>query len=413
MHPQPPLRDAERDNYAFFLSLPEPDRTRIRPGDVKATQFFEPLFEYSGACAGCGETPYIKLLTQLFGDRLLIANATGCSSIYGANLPTAPYTTNREGRGPAWSNSLFEDNAEFGFGFRLAIDHLTESARTLLRQLAAQVGEQLADSILTADQTSEAGLREQRERVRALREALARIPSPLARRLEGIADYLVRKTVWIVGGDGWAYDIGYGGLDHVLAMNRDVNLLVLDTEVYSNTGGQQSKATPLGAAAKFASAGKALPKKDLGLMAMAYGHVYVARVAFGAKDAQTVRAFEEADSYPGPSLVLAYCPCIAHGYDLAYGAEQQKLAVQSGYWPLYRFDPRRLAAGQNPLQLDSGEPKARLADYVGNETRYRMVEQYDPERYRRLMARAEQETAHRFKLYQQLARLGPTAPDKK
>ncbi len=413
MHPQPPLRDAERENYAFFLSLPEPDRTRIRPGDVKATQFFEPLFEYSGACAGCGETPYIKLLTQLFGDRLLIANATGCSSIYGGNLPTTPYATNREGRGPAWSNSLFEDNAEFGFGFRLAIDHLTEHARALLRRLAPRVGEQLADAILTADQRSEAGLRQQRERVRTLRHALSGIDDPLARRLEGIADYLVRKTVWIIGGDGWAYDIGYGGLDHVLAMNRDVNLLVLDTEVYSNTGGQQSKATPLGAAAKFASAGKALPKKDLGLMAMAYGHAYVARVAFGAKDVQTVRAFEEADSYPGPSLILAYCPCIAHGYDLAYGAEQQKLAVQSGYWPLYRFDPRRLAVGENPLQLDSGEPKTRLADYTGNETRYRMVEQYDPDRYRQLLALAERETAYRFKLYQELARLGPAAPGKK
>jgi len=412
MHPQAPLREAERENYSFFLSLPEPDRTRIRPGDVKATQFLEPLFEYSGACPGCGETPYIKLLTQLFGDRLFIANATGCSSIYGGNLPTTPYTTNREGRGPAWSNSLFEDNAEFGFGFRLAIDHLAEHARSLLRRLAPQVGERLADAILTADQTSEAGLRQQRERVRALREALARIESPLARRLDDIADYLVRKTVWIIGGDGWAYDIGYGGLDHVLAMDRDVNVLVLDTEVYSNTGGQQSKATPLGAAAKFASAGKALPKKDLGLMAMAYGHVYVARVAFGAKDTQTVRAFEEADSYPGPSLILAYCPCIAHGYDLAYGSEQQKLAVQSGYWPLYRFDPRRLAAGQNPLQLDSSPPKVRVADYAANETRYRMVEQHEPERYRRLLARAEQEAAHRFQLYQQLARLSPAA-DKK
>ncbi|HKR61803.1 MAG TPA: pyruvate:ferredoxin (flavodoxin) oxidoreductase, partial [Pyrinomonadaceae bacterium] len=345
MEPQAPLRDAERSNYDFFLNLPELERADVVRLDHKGSQFLEPLFEYSGACAGCGETPYLKLLTQLFGDRLLMANATGCSSIYGGNLPTTPYTTNREGRGPAWSNSLFEDNAEFGFGFRLALDAHVAAVRVLVQRLAPDIGETLVNELLEADQDAEAGIIAQRERVKVLRNKLAGLQTAEARHLESLADYLVRKSVWLVGGDGWAYDIGYGGLDHVLANRRDVNVLVLDTEVYSNTGGQQSKATPLGAAAKFAAAGKPVGKKDLGLLANMYGHVYVARVAFGAKMAQTVQAFREAEAYRGPSLIIAYSHCIAHGYDMAQGAAQQKLAVESGVWPLYRFDPNRIPKG--------------------------------------------------------------------
>ncbi len=409
MHPQRPLREAEAANYAFFLGLPEVDRGKVRI-DVKGSQFFQPLFEYSGACAACGETPYVKLMTQLFGDRLLVGNATGCSSIYGGNLPTAPYTTNPDGRGPAWSNSLFEDNAEFGFGMRLAIDKNLEQARELLERLAFGLGDELVGGLLKADQSTEAGIAEQRLRVAALRRKLALIATPEARWLENIADYLVKKSVWIVGGDGWAYDIGYGGLDHVLAMGRDVNLLVLDTEVYSNTGGQQSKATPLGAAAKFAMAGRDRPKKDLGMLAMAYGNVYVAHVAFGARDAQTVRAFLEADSYNGPSIIIAFSHCIAHGYDLASGLEQQKLAVETGYWPLYRFDPRRLAAGENPLQMDSAQPKLDLIKFMNNETRFRVVERQNPERFRQLLAAAQKEVTTRFSIYEQLAKLAFSGP---
>jgi pyruvate-ferredoxin/flavodoxin oxidoreductase len=404
MMPQRPLREPERENYAFFLDLPEVERGKVKQ-DVKGVQFFEPLFEYSGACAACGETPYVKLMTQLFGDRLLVGNATGCSSIYGANLPTAPYTANRDGRGPAWSNSLFEDNAEFGFGMRLAIDKHMEQAAELLKRLASAIGDELVTGLLNADQTTEAGVAAQRERVKALRPKLAALGSPEARWLADLADYLVKKSVWIVGGDGWAYDIGYGGLDHVLAMGRDVNILVLDTEVYSNTGGQQSKATPLGASAKFAIAGRERPKKDLGMIAMVYGNVYVAHVAFGARDAQTVRAFVEADSFNGPSIIIAFSHCIAHGYDLAYGLEQQKLAVDSGYWPLYRFDPRRLASGENPLQLDSAHPKIELARYMNNESRFRVVEQQNPERFRKLLTMAQQEVTMRFSMYEQLAKL--------
>jgi len=403
MSPQRDLREPERENYAFFLGLPEPDRTRVHKIDIKGSQFFEPLFEYSGACAGCGETPYIKLLTQLFGDRTLIANATGCSSIYGGNLPTTPYTINREGRGPSWSNSLFEDNAEFGFGFRLALDQLNRQARELLMRLAPQLSDILINQLLDSPQLDESGILAQRSRVAALRQRLAALDLPEARRLEIVADYLVRKSVWLVGGDGWAYDIGYGGLDHVLAMGKDVNILVLDTEVYSNTGGQQSKATPLGAAAKFAEAGKELPKKDLGLLAMSYGHVYVARVAFGAKMAQTVQAFVEADAYPGPSIIIAYSPCIAHGYDLALGGEQQKLAVASGVWPLYRFDPRRVAKGEPPLSLDSGPAKVPVKDYTRGEARFRMVEKLDPARFKMLMAAAQRDASQRYAVYQQLA----------
>jgi pyruvate-ferredoxin/flavodoxin oxidoreductase len=404
MAPQRPLREAERANYAFFLNLPEADRAAVKP-DIKGTQFLEPLFEYSGACAGCGETPYIKLLTQLFGDRTMIANATGCSSIYGGNLPTTPYTVNRDGRGPAWSNSLFEDNAEFGFGFRLAVDKHADQARALVTKMAASgvIGGTLADELLHADQSSEAGIQAQRARVVAVRQAIAGRTDADATRLSQLADYLVKKSIWIVGGDGWAYDIGYGGLDHVFAMNRDVNILVLDTEVYSNTGGQQSKATPLGAAAKFAMAGKATPKKDLGMMAMAYGYVYVAHVAFGAKDTQTVKAFLEAEAYAGTSLIIAYSHCIAHGYDMAYGLEQQKLAVDAGHWPLFRYDPRRLAEGQNPLVLESAAPKIDLGKYVRNESRYGMVEQAFPERFKMLLEQAQAEIKQRFALYETLA----------
>jgi pyruvate-ferredoxin/flavodoxin oxidoreductase len=408
MHPQAPLRDAERTNYDFFLALPEIDRTSLTRIDHKSSQFLEPLFEYSGACAGCGETPYLKLLTQLFGDRLLMANATGCSSIYGGNLPTTPYTTNREGRGPAWSNSLFEDNAEFGFGFRLALDAHVGSARRLVQELGSQIGDGLVPALLDADQSTESGIAAQRERVMTLRKALAGINSTEARRLETLADYLVKKSVWLIGGDGWAYDIGYGGLDHVLANRRDVNILVMDTEVYSNTGGQQSKATPLGAAAKFAAAGKPIGKKDLGLLANMYGHVYVAKVAFGAKMAQTAQAFLEAESYPGPSLIIAYSHCIAHGYDMANGVSQQKLAVDSGVWPLYRFDPRRAYNGEPPLHLDYGPPKVKVVDYLRNESRFRMVERSNPDAYKNFVAESQAAALRRYAVYEQLA--GITVP---
>jgi pyruvate-ferredoxin/flavodoxin oxidoreductase len=409
MAPQAPLREAERENWAFFLTLPEVDRAKLRH-NVKESQFLQPLFEFSGACAGCGETPYIKLLTQLYGDRILIANATGCSSIYGGNLPTTPYTTNAEGRGPAWSNSLFEDNAEFGLGMRLALDARAAQARDLVARLREPIGAALADALLEADQGDEAGVAAQRARVAALRERLEGIGSPEARRLLALADALVRKSVWIVGGDGWAYDIGYGGLDHVLASGRDVNVLVLDTEVYSNTGGQQSKATPRGAAAKFASAGKAAAKKDLAMLAMTYGNVYVARVAFGAKDEQTLRAFEEADAYPGPSLIIAYAPCIMHGYDLAFGAEQQKRAVETGYWPLLRYDPRRAAEGKSPLQLDSPPPRADLATFTHNETRFRMVEHIDRQRAQELLDAARADVRRRYTAYEMLAQAPPNGP---
>jgi pyruvate-ferredoxin/flavodoxin oxidoreductase len=410
-----PLREAtggghtvlqdERDNYDFFLRLPDPPRDRLKMADVKGSQFLLPLFEYSGACAGCGETPYLKLLTQLLGDRLLLANATGCSSIYSGNLPTTPYTTNPDGRGPAWSNSLFEDSAEFGLGFRLSVDFLSGQARALVAQLAGQVGDGLAREVLEADQKTEAGIDAQRRRVAALRAKLAGVEVPQARRLELIADYLVVKSVWAIGGDGWAYDIGYGGLDHVLSLPRKVKVLVLDTEVYSNTGGQASKSTPIGAAAKFAAAGKAIQKKDLGLMAVSYGHVYVASVAFGAKDSQTVQAFQEAASYDGPALIIAYSHCIAHGYDMRFGAEQQKLAVNSGVWPLYRYDPRRVERGEPPLVIDAPPGRATVADYMRNETRFRMVEKIDPTRFRRLAAAARDHAARRVALYEQLARI--------
>jgi pyruvate-ferredoxin/flavodoxin oxidoreductase len=402
MQPQAELRDGERRNFDFFLELPEMDRTWITP-DVKSTQFAEPLFEFSGACAGCGETPYLKLLTQLFGDRLLVANATGCSSIYGGNLPTTPWSVDRAGRGPAWSNSLFEDNAEFGLGLAAGVDAHLRLARELLLKLAGHIGVEIVSALSSDVARGEAGIRERRAQVTALRGQLAGLDDPDAGRLHALADSFVPKSVWIVGGDGWAYDIGFGGLDHVLATGRKVNVLVLDTEVYSNTGGQQSKATPLGAVAKFAAAGKAVPKKDLGLMAMTYGHIYVARVAMGAKDAQTVRAFVEAEAHPGPSLIIAYSPCIAHGYDLAFSGSQSKLAVDSGQWPLYRFDPARSLRGEPPLQLDSGHPTVSPLTYMRNEARFRMAEMGDVERFKRLLAQAASHAAHRVSIYEQLA----------
>jgi pyruvate-ferredoxin/flavodoxin oxidoreductase len=406
MSPQAPRREAERARFAFFERLPDPDRTAVRISDVKGSQLLPPLFEFSGACAGCGETPYVKLLTQLFGDRALIANATGCSSIYGGNLPTTPYTTDRAGRGPAWANSLFEDDAEFGLGLRLAADRHLAEARALVRTLAPALGDALVAALLETEQRTERGIAAVRDAVVAARARVAGLDGSDARRLALLADWLVEKSVWIVGGDGWAYDIGFGGLDHVLASGRNVNALVLDTEVYSNTGGQQSKATPLAAAAKFAAAGKALPKKDLGLMMMSYGHVYVASVAMGARDAQTVRAFEEAEAYPGPSLVIAYSHCIAHGYDLAHGLGQQRAAVDSGHWPLYRFDPRRTATGEPPLALDAPAPRQPLVDYLRGEARFRMVERQDPSRFKALVAAAERAIAARNAIYRRLA-----APD--
>jgi pyruvate-ferredoxin/flavodoxin oxidoreductase len=339
----------------------------------------------------------------MYGDRLYIANATGCSSIYGGNLPTTPYAVNCEQRGPAWSNSLFEDNAEYGFGQRFAIDKQTEIAQELLKQLAPELGDTFVDSLLRADQSNDAAIRQQRARVAALRERLARIDKPIARNLDRLADFLVRKSVWIIGGDGWAYDIGFGGLDHVLAMNRDVNILVLDTEVYSNTGGQQSKATPIGATAKFASAGKVLGKKDLAHIAMTYGSAYVAQISLGAKDSHTVKVFEEAESYHGTSLIIAYSHCIAHGYDLKAGLEQQKLAVDSGYWPLFRFDPRRSGNGDPMLKLDSAAPKIPVEDYLSRETRFKVLEASAPERYRELHLRAQEEVNKRYAAYQKMA----------
>ena len=401
MQPQNTLREQERENFDFFLRLPEADRTRVKL-DVKNAQFFQPLFEFSGACAGCGETPYLKLLTQLFGDRALIANATGCSSIYGGNLPSTPYCVDNNGRGPAWSNSLFEDNAEFGLGYRLSIDKHSEHAKEILQGLATTLPGKLVGEILAADQSTEAGIGAQRERVLLLRAELGKLGGDQPRRLLELADYLVKKSVWIVGGDGWAYDIGYGGLDHVLSLGRKVNILVLDTEVYSNTGGQASKATPLAASAKFAVSGKSRPKKDLGMLAMSYGNVYVARVAFGAKDAQTLKAFQEAEAFPGTSIIIAYSHCIAHGYDLAGALDQQKLAVETGYWPLYRFDPRRAGQGEAPFKLDSSPPKGDLNTFLHNETRFRVVEQAAPERYRSLVDQAKANITERFLLYAQL-----------
>jgi pyruvate-ferredoxin/flavodoxin oxidoreductase len=403
MAPQPALRETEAKNWDFFLEIPDVDRKLFSPATIKNSQLLRPLFEFSGACAGCGETPYVKLVSQLFGERSIIANATGCSSIYGGNLPTTPWAVASNGRGPAWSNSLFEDNAEFGLGMRLTVDKQTEYARELLVSFEKELGSELVNLILGADQSNETGIEAQRGRVAELKNKLAKSSDSRAKDLVSLADSLVKKSVWIIGGDGWAYDIGYGGLDHVLASGRNVNILVLDTEVYSNTGGQASKSTPRAAVAKFAMAGKSLPKKDLGLIAMSYGYVYVARVAMGANDQQTLRAFIEAESYDGPSLIIAYSHCIAHGYDMAKGLEQQKLAVQSGHWPMYRYDPRLAEQGQNPLLIESKEPSIPLSQYAYNETRYKMLTQIDEARAEELMKEAQHDAKSRWTLYQQMA----------
>jgi pyruvate-ferredoxin/flavodoxin oxidoreductase len=404
MMPQPPIREQERVNWDFFLAIPEADRRTARIDQVKGSQFLQPLFEYSGACSGCGETPYVKLATQLFGDRMVVANATGCSSIYGGNLPTTPWAVNHEGRGPAWSNSLFEDNAEFGLGMRLTIDKHSVMARELVKNLSSTIGESLAKEILEAKQNDEAGIYEQRARVEVLTKNLQGSTSPEAKNLLSLAQYLIKKSVWIMGGDGWAYDIGYGGLDHVLASGKNVNVLVLDTEVYSNTGGQMSKSTPRSAVAKFAAAGKPLGKKDLGMMAMGYGNVYVAAVAMGHNDMQTIRAFLEAEAYDGPSLIIAYSHCIAHGIDMAKGMTHQKAAVESGHWPLYRYNPMTAAEGKNPLKLDSKAPKIRFDEYAYMETRYKMLTKSNPEEAKRLMVLAQEDVVKRWKIYEHLAK---------
>ncbi|MTJ83069.1 MAG: pyruvate:ferredoxin (flavodoxin) oxidoreductase [Telmatospirillum sp.] len=394
--------EAERENFQYFLSLPDLDRAAVRM-NMKTSQLITPLFEFSGACLACGETPYVKTMSQLFGDRALIANATGCSSIYGGNLPTTPYTTDRDGRGPAWANSLFEDNAEFGLGYRLAVDHHKRHAQELVKKLAADLPEQLVNELLYAPQNTDAGIKAQRARIAELRRLLAGRSDAESARLLLIADYLVDKVVWIVGGDGWAYDIGYGGLDHVLASGRNVNILVMDTEAYSNTGGQASKSTPLGATAKFAATGKTRPKKDMGLIAMAYGNVYVASVAFGAKDAQTVMAMQEAASFDGVSLIIAYAHCIAHGNDLSHGLDQQKLAVQTGYWPLYRYDPRKLGTGESPLTLDAADPNLQVSDYMASETRFRITERLNPDHYKQMVDAANEEVRRRFHILKRMA----------
>ena len=395
---------AERPRIAFFERLPTADRARVDFATVRGVQFLEPLFAFSGACAGCGETPYLKLLSQLFGDRMMVANATGCSSIYGGNLPVTPWAKNAEGRGPAWSNSLFEDNAEFGLGFRLAADQHLALARRLARDLAPRLGETLVSELLAAPQRQESEIRAQRARLAELLRRLATLGSdPAARDLASVADHLVRRSIWLVGGDGWAYDIGYGGLDHVLASARDVNVLVLDTEVYSNTGGQASKATPLGAIAKFAAAGKRTARKDLALQAIAYGNVYVAQVAMGANPQQTLLAFREAEAYPGASLILAYSHCIAHGYDLHHGLRQQDLAAASGYWPLFRYNPAMRAAGENPFRLDSPRPTIPFRDYAYNEIRYRALAQTRPEEAAQLLAAAEAAIREKHRTYEEMA----------
>ena len=402
MTAQEPIREQEKENFKFFMSLPNPDRLKLTE-TVKDVQFRQPLFEFSGSCAGCGETPYVKMLTQLFGDRLYIANATGCSSIYGGNLPTTPYCVNEHGRGPAWANSLFEDNAEFGFGFRISLDKKEEMAKDFVQKLAPKLGDDFVKSIIEADQSNEAGIAAQRERVAALKDKLAGDSSFEAVAVRELADDLVKKSVWILGGDGWAYDIGYGGLDHVLASGKNVNIMVMDTEVYSNTGGQMSKSTPMGAVAKFASEGKSMPKKDLGMLAIDYGNVYVAQVSIGANDAQVIKAMTEANSYDGPSLIIAYCHCISHGYNLINGPAQQKAAVDSGYWPLYRYDPRKIAAGENPFKLDSKDPKIPVIEYMKVENRFKMLQMLNPERAAELDANAQKFVDARWAKYKYLA----------
>jgi pyruvate-ferredoxin/flavodoxin oxidoreductase len=423
MAAQKPLREQERENWDFFLNLTNPDRLKLQLNHINQQQMQEPLFEFSGACAGCGETPYIKLVTQLFGDRMIVANATGCSSIYGGNLPTTPWTKNAEGRGPAWSNSLFEDNAEFGLGFRISIDKQAEFAAYLLQQLAPQIGETLVTDILNAEQKDESDIYQQRERIAILKGKLKEIITADEHRLaqmkedsisvyqrlsafknlQSLVDYLVKKSVWIIGGDGWAYDIGYGGLDHVIASGRNVNILVLDTEVYSNTGGQMSKSTPKGAVAKFAAGGKPTTKKDLGLMAMTYGNVYVASVAMGAKDEQTLKTFLEAEAYDGPSLIIAYSHCIAHGINMSTAMQNQRAAVDSGRWLLYRYHPDRIKQGENPLQLDSRSPKIPIENSMYMENRFKMLTKINPETAKELLKEAQNDVNTRWQMYQYLA----------
>ena len=405
MQPQPALREAEKTNWEFFLDIPEYDRRLLKTNTIKGSMVLQPLFEFSGACVGCGETPYLKLASQLFGDRMVIANATGCSSIYGGNLPTTPWTKNADGRGPAWNNSLFEDNAEFGLGIRVAIDKKTAYAQELLEALREPLGAELVTAILEADQSDEAGIYEQRQRVAELKQRLATMTDSKAKTLLELADNLCKKSVWIIGGDGWAYDIGFGGLDHVLASGRNVNILVLDTEVYSNTGGQTSKSTPLGAVAKFSAGGKATAKKDLALLAMDYPNVYVAHVAYAGKDTQTLSAFLEAEAHDGPSIIIAYAPCIAHGVDLSNNHRQQNLAVKSGHWPLFRFDPSKIPQGKNPMHLDSAEPSIPYREFVMSETRFSMLWQTHPDAAEAFLAQAQNDVQHRYHYYKQLSEL--------
>jgi len=405
MLPQSEHLEAERRNFRFFLEIPEADREEIQMDTVKGSQLLQPLFEYSGACAGCGETPYIKILTQLFGDRMVVANATGCSSIYGGNLPTTPWTANSEGRGPAWSNSLFEDNAEFGLGMRLSLDHQERQAHEWVRRLSATLGGELTEALLAPTEISAAGLAIRRRQVAALKNRLQGCPAPEAKGLLTLADVLLPRTVWVLGGDGWAYDIGFGGLDHVLASNRNVNLLVLDTGVYSNTGGQASKATPRAAVAKFAAAGKSVKKKDLGLLAMAYGNVYVAQIALGAQPRQTIQAFREAESFPGPSLLIAYSHCIAHGIEISTAMQHQKEASQTGFWPLFRYDPRLAHEGAHPFQLDSRKPKKPFSEFAAKEGRFAILRRTNPERADRLIRLAQRDIEERWRLYHQVAGL--------
>jgi pyruvate-ferredoxin/flavodoxin oxidoreductase len=413
MADQIPLREPERKNAAYFMRLPDADRTKVKQITVKGSQLLRPLFEFSGACAGCGETPYVKLLTQLFGDRAIIANATGCSSIYSGNLPTTPYAVNEEGRGPAWSNSLFEDNAEFGFGFRLAVDKFkVQAEESLVRSDIAKSHPQLVEQIKNAVQIEEPEILEQRARVAELKKILATKSDPESKALLTLADYLVKKSIWIVGGDGWAYDIGYGGLDHVLASGRNVNVLVLDTEVYSNTGGQMSKTTPVGAVAKFAAADKPIQKKDLALISASYGYIYVATVAMGANDAQTVRAFVEAEAYDGPSIIIAYSHCIAHGIDMAMGMTNQKRAVESGHFPLFRYNPDLAAKGENPLKLDSKAPKIPFEEYAYAETRWKMLTKSKPERAKELLRLAGENAQKKWLYLDQLAKMSYEVPGK-
>ena len=412
MAPQPVLRESEAKNWSYFLSIPSPDHDKFQPTTIKNAQLLEPMFEFSGACAGCGETPYLKLASQLFGDRMYIANATGCTSIYGGNLPTTPWAVNNQGRGPVWSNSLFEDNAEFGLGMRLTLDKQNEFAREVVATLGGELGDDFVASILNADQTTDAGIREQRKRVEALKAKLPSSKNPNAKMLLSVADALVKKSVWIVGGDGWAYDIGYGGLDHVLASGRNVNVLVLDTEVYSNTGGQSSKSTPIGAVAKFAAKGKGIGKKDLGLIAMSYRYVYVASVAMGGNDQHVLKTMLEADAYDGPSLIIAYSHCIAHGMDnMKNGLNQQKAAVQSGVWPLYRYNPANLLEGKNPLTLDSKEPTISVEEYAYKESRYKQLVKTDEARAEELMKEAESNVKVRYNLYKQMAEMTYPKPE--